>query len=100
MSYFLVTSRYTAPPETIGAHLAAHRAWLDGHYARGVFLLSGRLAAGNGGFMLARGVERVELDILLATDPFRTRGLLVHDVLELAPTRWCDALSGLEEGAS
>lgn len=100
MVYFLVTSRYTAPPDTIGAHLAAHRAWLDGHYARGIFLLSGLLHSGGGGFMLARGVERFELDILLATDPFRTRGLLVHDVLELAPTRWCAALTGLEQEAS
>ena len=87
MSCFIVTSRYAAPPETLGAHLPAHRAWLDGHYARGVLLLSGRIAAGGAGFMLARGVNRVELDILLATDPFRTHGLLVHDVLELAPTR-------------
>ena len=96
-SFLLATSRYLAPPETIALHLAAHREWLDAIYARGLFVLSGRLATGEGGFMLARALDRAGLEAILATDPFRVAGLLTHDILELHANRWCDALTALED---
>ena len=94
---FMVTSHYTAPPEAIAAALPAHRAWVGDLYARGVFILSGRLKPATGGFMLATGVSRVELEAILATDPFRLAGLLTHSFVELEPTRHAPQFSGLPE---
>lgn len=96
---FIVTSRYHAPSEAIARALPAHRAWVEEQYARGIFVLSGRLVPPTGGFMLARGVTREGLDALLASDPFRLQDLLVHDVVELQPTRWIEALAELEGAA-
>jgi uncharacterized protein YciI len=97
---FLVTSTYTAPPEAIAASLAAHREWLAGLYENGIFFVSGRLVPPQGGFMMARGVSRDELDALLANDPFRIDRLLTHTVVELTPTRWAPALAFLAEDAA
>lgn len=84
---FMITSAYRAPQPEIAAALPAHRAWIDALYARGIFVLSGRLVPPSGGFMLAIGIGRAELEALLATDPFRTADLLDHTVTELEPTR-------------
>lgn len=78
--------------------LPEHREWLGDLYARGVFVLSGRLVPPTGGFMLARGVERKELEEILAGDPFRRDGLLTHSVIELSVTRCSPELAGIAEG--
>lgn len=96
---FFITSAYSAPPERIAAVLPAHRDWVSRLYDRGVFLLSGRLVPFSGGFMLACGVARDELDEILATDPLRLGGLLTHQVVELEPTRAADRLAFLEKDA-
>lgn len=97
---FLVTSRYTASPEEIARALPAHREWLSLLYDRGIFVLSGRLVPPTGGFMLARGIGRSELEALLADDPFRREGLLVHSITELSPGRWSAELDTLMKGSS
>jgi uncharacterized protein YciI len=84
---FFISSTYTAPPEKIEALLPAHRAWVDQHYQSGVFVLSGRLDPPTGGFMIARAIEKAALDALLACDPFRLEGCLVHHVQALVLTR-------------
>ncbi len=94
---FLVTSTYTAAPEAITAALPDHRVWVAALYERGVFVLSGRLVPPTGGFMLARGVSRPELEAILATDPFRERNLLTHAVQELMPTSWAAELAWLRD---
>jgi uncharacterized protein YciI len=96
---FLVLSTYTASPEAIALVLPEHRAWVAELYDRQVFVLSGRLTPPTGGFMLARGVARAELESLLANDPFRRNGLLTHAILELTPTRWSAALASLADDA-
>lgn len=94
---FLVTSSYTAPAEAIAAALPAHREWVGALYDRGIFILSGRLRPATGGFMLAIGVSRAELEALLAGDPFRIGGLLTHTIIELEPTRHAAAFDGFRE---
>jgi len=97
---FLITSRYTASPEEIARALPAHREWLSVLYERGIFILSGRLVPPTGGFMLAHGIGRAELEALLADDPFRREGLLAHSIIELAPSRWSAELDAVMKGSS
>ncbi len=94
---FLVTSTYRATPEAIAAALPAHREWVGALYDRGIFILSGRLVPPTGGFMVAVGIARAELDALLATDPFRQASLLDHSIVELAPTRWALPFDPIKE---
>lgn len=96
---FFITSAYSAPPERIAAALPVHRDWVGDLYDRGIFLLSGRLVPFSGGFMLAGGVTRDELDAILASDPFRLAGLLTHQIVELEPTRAAERLAFLEKDA-
>lgn len=39
---FVMELTYTAPVEAVEDEMDAHVAWLDGYYAAGVFLASGR----------------------------------------------------------
>jgi uncharacterized protein YciI len=99
ISVFLVLSTYTGSPEAIARVLPEHRNWVGELYERQIFVLSGRLKPPTGGFMLARGIGRAELESLLVTDPFRRDDLLTHAILELTPTRWSTALASLAEDA-
>ncbi len=94
---FMVTSSYAAPAEAIAAALPAHRDWVGALYDRGVFILSGRLKPATGGFMLAIGVSRDELEAILASDPFRLAGLLTHTITELEPTRHAPEFDAFKE---
>ena len=79
LAVFIVTSRYHAPSEAIARALLRDAP---------ILVLDE-----------ARGVTRADLDALLASDPFRLQDLLVHDVVELQPTRWIEALAELEGAA-
>ncbi|KIF03634.1 hypothetical protein PL81_23140, partial [Streptomyces sp. RSD-27] len=67
---FVMELMYTAPIEDVEAEMDAHLAWLDGYYASGVFLASGRKVPREGGVILARGVSRAEVERIAAEDPF------------------------------
>lgn len=97
---FFVSSTYTAPAEAIAAMLPEHRVWVAALYEQEIFFLSGRLVPPAGGFMMARGVTRTDLEAILATDPFRIAKLLTHNIIELAPTRWAPGLDFVAGDAS
>ena len=90
---FIVTLTYTAPLERIDAYLPAHRAWLEEHYARGLFLMSGRKVPRDGGILIAHAASRAELDAALRDDPFAQAGLATYAVTEFVPTMTAEALS-------
>ncbi|RSS96661.1 hypothetical protein EF903_02970 [Streptomyces sp. WAC05292] len=52
---FVMELTYIAPLEAVEEQLDAHMAWLDAHYASGVFLASGRKVPRDGGIILAAG---------------------------------------------
>jgi uncharacterized protein YciI len=90
---FIVSLTYTAPLERIDAYLPAHRAWLEEHYARGLFLMSGRKEPRDGGIIIAHAASRAELDAVLRDDPFAQAGLATYAVTEFIPTMTAEALS-------
>jgi len=49
---YVVELSYTKPMSDVDVHLDAHRAFLDEHYAKGVFLLSGPKEPRTGGISL------------------------------------------------
>ncbi|WP_042393938.1 YciI family protein [Streptacidiphilus carbonis] len=94
---FVVVLTYTAPLERIDELLPQHRAWLDRNYAAGVLLLSGARVPRTGGVLLARAVDREELDAVLAGDPFARAGAAEYQVVEFTPSGTAPELAFLRQ---
>ncbi|HTH16034.1 MAG TPA: YciI family protein [Magnetospirillum sp.] len=80
---FIVLLTYTVPLDRIDSVVDAHRRWLDGCYAEGVFLASGSQIPRTGGAILAHQVTRARLEALLAQDPFAQAGFATYQIVEM-----------------
>ena len=58
---FIIELTYLAELADIDAHMKAHVAFLDKHYASGHFLVSGRKIPRDGGIIVALGESREQL---------------------------------------
>ncbi|MEU9232346.1 YciI family protein [Streptomyces subrutilus] len=94
---FVMELTYTAPLEAVEDHMDAHVAWLDGHYAAGVFLASGRKVPRDGGVILAGGVSRAEIEKIAAEDPFATAGVCAYRITEFIATKTSSDLSTVRD---
>jgi uncharacterized protein YciI len=83
---FIVLLTYVKPLDEIDRHVSAHREWLKENYARGVFLVSGPRNPRVGGAIIAHGLDRDELEAVLAEDPFRQAGVATYEIIEVAPS--------------
>ncbi|MFG3344444.1 YciI family protein [Streptomyces sp. NPDC048018] len=90
---FVLELTYTAPVERVDALLPAHVTWLEGQYAAGVFLASGRKDPRDGGVILAGGVGRTEIERIVATDPFSVEGVCAYRIVEFHATKTVDGLA-------
>jgi uncharacterized protein YciI len=81
---YIVTLTYLKPVEEIDALMAGHVAWLDRHYASGLFVASGRRVPRTGGVILARSGDAAALEAALAEDPFAVHGAARCEVVEFA----------------
>jgi len=79
---FVIELTYKAPLTEIDAHMKAHVAFLNQHYAAGRFVVSGRKVPREGGIILATGGTREEIEALMREDPFVARGLAEVRVVE------------------
>jgi uncharacterized protein YciI len=92
MSCFVLELTYVAPLDRIDAVMPEHIAWLDTHYATGVFLASGRKVPRNGGIILAAGEDRKTIEELVRSDPFWVAKVAEYTVTEFVPTKTAPAL--------
>ncbi len=90
---YIVALSYLRPPEYIQAHLDAHRRWLANHIQAGRILAAGPNADKSGGIVLASCTSRVELDAMMAEDPFVTQGMVAVSVQGFEPSIRADALA-------
>ncbi len=84
---FVLLDTYTAPLSGVDALLVTHRAWLDGHFADGTFLVSGPQVPRVGGTILATAPSPGRIEDIVATDPLVLAGAASYQVVEFAPTR-------------
>ncbi|MFD3540990.1 YciI family protein [Streptomyces sp. NPDC058662] len=94
---FVMELTYTAPIEAVEDQLDAHMAWLDGYYASGVFLASGRKIPRDGGVILAGGVSRAEVERIAAEDPFTMAGVCAYRITEFIATKTSSDLAAVRE---
>jgi uncharacterized protein YciI len=95
---FLLELTYTADLTRIDAAMKAHMRWLNGHYAAGHFLVSGRKIPRDGGVIIATGPSREAVETIASEDPFVARGLATVRVVEFRASqktpqvqRWVEA---------
>ncbi|MFF4101713.1 YciI family protein [Streptomyces sp. NPDC001903] len=94
---FVMELSYIAPIEAVEDELDAHIAWLDGYYASGVFLASGRKVPRDGGIILAAGVSRGEIERIAAEDPFTLAGVCEYRITEFIATKTSGDLAAVRE---
>ncbi len=93
---WLLLSRYVRPLAEVDALRAAHLEHLQRQREAGRFLAWGRLVPPTGGFVIARGMDRTAVDLVLAEDPYTVGGVAQWDVHELTLTGGApDVLSAL-----
>lgn len=74
---------------------ADHRAWVERQYEASRFLASGPTTDGVGGIALAVGVDRTDIEALLATDPVVQEGNGSYEVVEVTVTLAAPSLDWL-----
>lgn len=79
---FVIELLYKADLKEIDAHMKAHVAFLNRHYANGTFLISGRKIPRDGGIILATGKSKAQIETLIKEDPFYKHGLADFRVIE------------------
>ena len=84
---FIVSVTYQQPLEVVDSHLPAHIDFLDGFFAKGIFIASGRKVPRTGGVILAHGVTLPELEAIIEQDPFKANGVADYEITEFAPNR-------------
>ncbi len=97
-SLFIVSLRYLVPVERIDAVMEQHVAFLDKHFARGEFLVSGRQVPRTGGIILARGKDRTTVERIMQQDPFVKKKLASVDIVEFRASKMAKGLQGWLRG--
>jgi uncharacterized protein YciI len=90
---FVLLNRYLKPLEEVDRVLPEHRRFQDEMYARGTFIVSGRLEPRTGGVTIANARSRAEIEEILAADPFVRAGITEYEIVEFTPTRHSDAFA-------
>ncbi|MFV0596708.1 YciI family protein [Shewanella sp.] len=94
---FVITLTYKKPLADVELHLAAHIAYLDEYYGKGVFIASGRKVPRTGGVILAKAESRDALEAILQQDPFYSEAVAEFEVVEFVPTKTAPGLEQLLE---
>jgi len=85
VSLFVIDLHYTADLREIDALAEEHRSFLREQYEAGLFLASGPKQPRTGGVILARAADRVEVDLAINKDPFKSAGVAEYTVTEFKP---------------
>jgi uncharacterized protein YciI len=84
---FVIELTYKVDLTEIDAHMRAHMAFLNKHYAAGTFVVSGRKIPRDGGIIIATGKTRAELEAIVREDPFYSEGLADFRIIEFRPSQ-------------
>jgi uncharacterized protein YciI len=92
----LLILRYVAAKSEVEPYVAGHVRFLERYHGQGVFLVSGpTVPVGQGGAIIARGVDRVRIEEIAGEDPFVLAGVAAYQVVTIAPARTHPMVSDL-----
>jgi len=83
---FIINLTYTVKLETIDKYLAAHLAYLEKQFSRGVFITSGKKVPRTGGIILSNAENKKVLLKILDEDPFKINRLAEYQIIEFTPS--------------
>jgi len=84
---FIALLTYVRPLDEVDALIPAHVAFLDEHYASGLFVASGRKVPRTGGVILVAGQDRARVLAVIEQDPFKRAGVAEYELVEFCPTK-------------
>ncbi|MFF3005460.1 YciI family protein [Kitasatospora sp. NPDC057940] len=94
---FILELTYTAPLERVEACAPEHHAWLDSHYASGIFLASGRKDPRDGAVILAVGDDRTKIEEITNSDPFSVAGVAEYTITKFVAMKTAQPLEQYKE---
>lgn len=92
---FIINLTYIVPLETLDAHMADHVAFLRKHYAKNVFVASGRKVPRTGGVILALAKSKEEVEKIIREDPFHKHRLAEFSITEFLTSQYHPDLKSL-----
>ncbi len=84
---YIVFLRFSANRGAAAEHMEGHRAWIGRGFDDGVFLMSGSLAPGLGGVVIAQNEDREALERRVQDDPFVTEDVVTPEIHAVEPGR-------------
>lgn len=90
---YIVFLTYTRPMEEVEALLEPHIDWLNRYFAAGAFISAGRKDPRTGGMIMVKEMDRKQLDVILAEDPFQP--VARYDITKVNITRSADKFAAL-----
>lgn len=85
---YAILIHYEKPLAEIEKQVAAHRAYLDKWYQAGALIASGPQNPKTGGMILARQMERSELEEIIRNDPYSLNHLASYQIIEFSPVKY------------
>lgn len=92
---FVIFLKFARNKSRAPEFMAAHNEWIKQGFEDGVFLVTGSLAGGAGGAILAHGLPLEKLQSLLNADPFVAQGVVTPEIHEFKPGRTAPGLEFL-----
>lgn len=87
---FIISLTYKKDISEIEKFIESHIAFLDKHYAKKLFIASGRKHPRTGGVIITRQMDRSVLEEIIKQDPFYVHELADYDIMEFIPTKFDD----------
>ena len=84
---FVVLLKFAENKAQAGQFMDAHKDWIKRGFEDGVFLVVGSLQPDGGGGILAHASSLSELRARVDADPFVAEGVVMAEIVEIAPAR-------------
>lgn len=81
-----------------GQWMSEHVQWIQQGLDDGIFLMAGSLERAQGGVVLARNMDQVEIERRVAQDPFVIQGVVSAEIHAIAPSRMARGMATLLDG--
>ena len=82
---FVIFLRFAENRHLAGEHMDGHNDWIRQGIAEAAFLLTGSIAGGQGGAVIAHGLTRADLEKRLEADPFVAQRIVAPEIIEIEP---------------
>jgi uncharacterized protein YciI len=90
---FLLNVRNVHANDEVDTAAAVHLAWLKRHFDSGVFIAAGPKIPRTGGIIVGQGLNRNEIEDLVANSPFVHHGHVTMEIIEFKVLRVADGIA-------